>query len=537
MRRPLLALVALSAAAAVAASPAASVEAQAPKNGGTITVAQPFEPACLNPLLAKCANSSPSVGFGVEKAILPAFDVDARFRFRPRLVSGVTVSARPPYTLTYHIRPAARWNDGVPVTAADFVFTHQARLRQARSLSPGERAQLRQVRRVVAVGPKTVRVTLREPFSGWQRLFPNVLPRHVLAGQDLSKIWIDRVDDPKTGRPIGDGPFLIDGLQRGRTLTLIRNPAYWGPHLARLDRLVLRYDFDDPAAELENNRVDMALVMPAPLAAPFLRNPAFRVIAPPAAGYDHLAMNMRPGAGGHPALRNPLVRRALAYGIDRAAIVRAVDAIAPLQSVIYLAQSPYQHANWQRYRRRPALARALLARAGCKRGADGIYSCAGRRMSLRFVTSAGIPPRQAALGVVQLQLRTIGVEVVPTYVSQTVFFDTALTRGQFDVVLFGWVFDPDPSSAATIYSCRGADNYTGYCSTSVTQALTRASRMLDPAAQARVLNVADRMIAADVPVLPLIQLNPASVIRANVKGFVMPPYNPYADAENWWLER
>jgi peptide/nickel transport system substrate-binding protein len=506
-----------------------------PKSGGTIALNSPFEPACLNPLVSTCGPGNPDLVFPVEKVLEPAFDVDARFTFRPRLVSGVTVSHRPPFTLTYHIRREARWSDGVPVTAADFVFTHAATLAQASSFPPDEQALFRHVRRVTAVDAKTVRVTLREPFSGWHALFPNVLPVHVLKGQDLSKIWADGIDDPKTGDPIGSGPFLVESLERGKALTLVRNPRYWGAHLARVDRLVIRYDAADPVASLLQGDLDIAFQLPKPLVAPLLTNPDFRVVSPPAAGYDHLAF--RVGQGGPRVLRNPLIRRAIAYGIDREAVARAVAAKRPLQSIVYLVQSPNERPNWARYRPQPALARALLARAGCKRGTDGIFSCAGRRLSLRVVTSTGIPFRQVTIATIQGQLRKIGVEVVPSYVAQSAFIPNVVAKGRFEVALFGWQFDPDPADAAPIYSCRGIDNYTGYCSRSVSRALAQASRTLDPAAQARILNAADRSIASDVPVLPLFQINPPTVVRRSVKGFDVPPYNPFSDAENWWLDR
>jgi peptide/nickel transport system substrate-binding protein len=533
--RPTALLAAIAVTLLAVAGAGGAATQQTPKLGGTIVVAQPDEPACLNPLLATCVDSSASVSFAVEKVLLPAFDVDGRFRYRPRLVSGVTVSRTPPVTLTYHIRPQARWSDGVPVTAADFVFTHAALLKLASSLPQSERAQLEHVQRVTAVGTKTVRVTLREPFSGWQALFPNVLPQHVLQGADLSKIWVERVDDPKTGEPIGDGPFLVESLERSKALTLTRNPQYWGAHLARVDRLVLRYGFEDAVDSLMRGDLDMAFFMPAPSAARFRNEPAFRVVSPPSAGYEHLAMRL--GPGGHPALRNPLVRRALAYGIDRAAIVRAVAGPRePLQSVVFLVQSPYQRRNWQQYEQRPALAGRLLARAGCRRGVDGIYRCAGRRLSLRFVTSPVVPSRPIVMTTVQAQLRRVGVEVVPTYATPKAFFETILPRGHFDVALFGWFFDPNPAAATTIYACNSPDNYTGYCSRSVSRALDHASRMLDPAAQARILNAADRWIAGDAPVLPLYQGSPSAVVRTSVKAFVRLPYNPFADAENWWLD-
>ena len=292
----------------------------------------------------------------------------------------------------------------------------------------------------------------------------------------------------------------------------------------------------NPVPSLLKGDLDIAFPLPASLVAPLLKNPDFRVVSPPAAAYDHLAF--RVGAGGPPALRNPLVRRAIAYGLDRTAIAHAVGAKGPLQSIVYLVQSPYRRPNWARYRARPAYARSLLARAGCKRGADGIFSCAGRRLSLRFVTTSGIPPRQVILETVQAQLRKVGIEVVPTYIAPPALFGTVLPKGQFEVALFGWAFAPEPASvAAPLYSCGGVNNWTGYCSRSVSRAFAHASRTLDPAAQARILNAADRMIATDLPVIPLLQASPANVVRTSVKGFVKLPSNPYSDAENWWLDR
>ena len=78
-------------------------------------------------LLAKCAEGVEATRFITETVLQPAFDVSPQYTYRPRLVSDVDFTKKPPFTLTYHIRPAARWSDGVPVTARDFVFTHQRR--------------------------------------------------------------------------------------------------------------------------------------------------------------------------------------------------------------------------------------------------------------------------------------------------------------------------------------------------------------------------------------------------------------------------
>ena len=109
-----------------------------------------------------------------------------------------------------------------------------------------------------------------------------------------------------------------------------------------------------------------------------------------------------------------------------------------LNSAVYLTQSRYYEPNWSAYRYRPAEARRLLEQAGCRRGADGIFSCGGQRLSLRFVTTAGISSRAQALSLIQAQLRAAGVEVVPEFAAPGAFFGQILPQGAFDVALFSW---------------------------------------------------------------------------------------------------
>ena len=104
-----------------------------------------------------------------------------------------------------------------------------------------------EVRSVRAARREDGRVVLRSRLAGWRELFGDVLPRHALAGDDLASVWTDRIDNPKTGAPIGSGPFLVERWERGKQFTLRRNPRYWGPHPAYLDRLVVRFQVQGPA--------------------------------------------------------------------------------------------------------------------------------------------------------------------------------------------------------------------------------------------------------------------------------------------------
>ncbi|MBA2641592.1 MAG: peptide ABC transporter substrate-binding protein [Actinobacteria bacterium] len=527
----------------LAVSGAGGAGAQTPQRGGTVVFGPISAPRCLNPLVFTCGDAIPSLFWIIDKVLTPTFTVAPDFTLKPTLVSGVTYTKQPPFTVTYHIRPEARWSDGVPVTGQDFVFTHNA-IRRQLAADPGLGIHAR-VRSIRALDAKTVRVVLRARDAGWRSLFGIVLPRHALVGENLRRIWTDRIDNPKTGRPIGSGPFLVERWERGKQLTLVRNPRYWGPHSSYLDRLVIRFcqacTAPPPAevlAALRQGDVDFALSRDTGIVPELRRISGTRVLPTPSTGWEHLALRI--GPGGHPALRSKLVRRALAYGIDRVAIVRQLFGVIdpryqPSDSAAFLNTSRYYRPSWSGYRYRPDLARRLLEQAGCRRGGDGIYVCAGERLSLRFLTIAGGRLRERGLELMQSQLRQVGVEVRPAFATGAALFGQIIPRGEFDAVSF--VFFVTDHLGKDVFGCGGPQNFTGYCQRLVTSDLDQADRILAADQQARVLNRADRQIAKDVPVIPLYQVPFVLAYRTTVRNVVPAPNNLFWNAENWWLER
>ena len=530
---------ALAVALLVAVAGAGGSGAQAPQRGGTVVTLRPAqtEPACLNPL---------ACGGGFDPAVTQvlegAFETGPDLVVRPNLVSGVDIE-RNPFRLTYRIRPEARWSDGVPITAADFAFTHEklsAHLEDPDGIYD-------KVRRVRVLDRKTFQAVLREPYADWRRqLYAVVLPRHALAGLDVTKVWSDRIDSPRTGRPIASGPFLVETFERGERLTLVRNPRYWGPHTAYLDRFVHRFRQNplDPLDPLRRNEVDVALTLggnfvSAEVAREVRRLPGWRVATWPAAAAEHFAF--RVGPGGHPALGSPLVRRALAFGIDRVAIAREIQAEAPrsarrpLDSTGFLPSESSYRPNWSGYRYDVARARRLLAEAGCRQGADRIYSCAGERLRLRFVTTAGIAVRERVVELARAHLRAVGVEVEPVYASPGALFSQIAPSGNFDAILFAWV-----GFGGLVWPeswCGRDQNWTGYCDRLFTRDLQQVDRVVDPVQRARILNAADAKLARAVPVLPVVQPVVRGVIRATVRG-VYPGGSQFEfsqNSEDWWL--
>jgi peptide/nickel transport system substrate-binding protein len=516
---------------------------QSPHVGGTV-VFGPIapEPKCLNPLTPTRCSTGVLPSWILEKVLTPTFTVAPDLSLRPSLVSKATYTTKTPFIITYHIRPEARWSDGIPVSARDFVFTQQA----TRRYSDPDDWNRTEVRSVRAVDAKTVRVVLRNRFAGWRGLFGSVLPRHALRSEDLTKVWFDRIDNPKTGKPIGNGPFLVARWEPGKQLTLVRNPRYWGPHLAHLDRLVVRFfqGGAGPATQilegLRRGEVDFAATRVTDLIPDLRRIPGIRILGTSTDAWEHIVVRVLPQ--GHPALQDKRVRRALAYGINRVALVRALfgeldPSYQPSDSAVFLADHASYRPNWNGYRYRPAESRRLLEQAGCRRGTDGIYVCDGRRLRLRLLTLGNALQRERTVQLVQTQLRQAGVEVELGFTTGGALFNQILPSGDFDLTSFTTFVSADASGQKDLYGCGGSGNYSGYCQRLVTKDLDQADRILDADRRGVVLNRADRQLAKDVPVIPLYQFPNVLALRRTVKGVVVSPYNLLWNAEDWRLER
>ena len=209
---------------------------------------------------------------------------------------------------------------------------------------------------------------LRERFAGLARPVRRRPSLACAPGRGLSKVWIDRIDNPKTGRPIGSGPFLVERWERGKAAHARPEPPLLGaaPRLSRSARrplLILRCrrrPVGGSRAATDDGRLRLRRDTAARVGSPAIGVGRVRSRTP-AAGCEHFELRL--GPGGHPALKSKLVRQALAYGIDRAAIVTGVLRASSTrgtryESAVFLSQQRYYEPNWSRYRYRPALARA-----------------------------------------------------------------------------------------------------------------------------------------------------------------------------------
>lgn len=513
-------------------------------DGGRAVFGHEHEPVVLNPLLVE--GNLRSTVMATRPVLLGAYRLTPDFRYEPELLDGEAQTAGgtgdDPLTVTWRIREEARWSDGTPVTADDLAFTHRTMLNENWDIETVQRSGYDQVTATEIIDDKTWRATFAIPFAAYRSMFETVLPAHVLDGEDLNEVWNDGITDPATGDAIGNGPYLFGGWERGRQLTLVRNDAFWG-RPAHLEEITFRYA-DSPALLEQLGAGELDVYLPQqrlpPIHQRLRATPRIDVQVAPGPVWEHLSFNVD-----NALLAKPYVREAIARGIDRQGIVDALlgdtnpDATV-LQDPLYLENQAEHTPAFGDYAHDPEAAIRVLEDNGCTRkGGDGVFTCDGAQLSFRYLSTAGDEGRQQLFRMVRASLSEIGVAVVDEFVPPAEALRNRLPAGDFDIANFAWVGSPEPHRAGLIYTCDGALNHTGYCNEEVSSLIADGLRTIDPAERADRYHEAARLIAADLPLLPLYQYPETLAVGAKLGGVRLNPtqWGPTWNTSQWYRTR
>ncbi len=406
-----------------------------------------IEPDSLNPYLANALAAtrvdtlifSGLIRYGLNGRLLPDLATAV-----PSVANGGI--SRDLKTYTYHLDPRALWHDGVPVTAADVVFTWHEIMDPRNNVT--SRNGYDHIANVVAVDPHTVRISYREPYAPALNNFAagpsrkSILPKHVLEHEDFNTTDFNRA-------PIGSGPYQFVRWDHGSEVVLAAFPKYFRgraiipkieyrivPDTNTLFNEVRTHDLD--AAEIEASFVKLAQA-----------SPGIAVVEASTLGYRHLDFNTT-----HPGLDERDVRLALSYALDRDAIFNKIYfGIGDRTPGDQLVSTGWGDPHIPRYPHDPAKANAMLDRAGWKRGPDGIRTKGGQRLAFVMRSIAGQKPAEALEVEAQSDWQKIGVDLtIKNSPGATLFANGIgpLPAGDYDVGYYGFLREPDPDDSEMI---------------------------------------------------------------------------------------
>jgi peptide/nickel transport system substrate-binding protein len=211
------------------------VNPAAPKGGRLVQgVIGTFD--SVNPLIVKGLTIGSIRGYVIESLL--ARNYDEPFTLYGLLARSVETDADRSY-VTFTLDPNARFSDGKPVTVEDVIFSWALLRDKGR---PNYRTYYAKVAKVEAVGARSVRFDLSGANDRELPLILGlmpVLPKHAVNPATFEDTTFEPI--------IGSGPYIIGAVDPGRSLSLKRNPNYWGRDLpinrGQWNFDEIRYDF------------------------------------------------------------------------------------------------------------------------------------------------------------------------------------------------------------------------------------------------------------------------------------------------------
>ncbi len=427
-------------------------------------------------------------------------------------------------TYTFALRRGARWSNGDPVTADDFVygFRRAADPKTLSSyafiLSPIENAD------AIAAGelpPERIGVRALDDYSLEIKLV-HATP-YFLELLDHSTTYpvhrasVERYGDRFTrpGNHVSNGPFRLEEWVVQSHIKLVPNPYYWDNEHTVLKEIYF-YPTENVPAELQRyraNGLDYTYdVSTAELRWIKEKMPGELVIAPYLGSYYYGFNTTKP-----PFKDNAKLRRALSLAVDRNVIVGEIAAAGQLAAygwvppVQHYASQQMVEASWTQAQREQE-ARRLYAEAG--------YTAENPlRTELMFNTQED--HRRIAVAIAAMWRQVLGVETTLSNQEWKVYLDTRRQKIKTQVFRMGWIGDyNDAFTFAEMLRSTAGENDSGYANPEYDRLLDAAQAELDLDRRAALLEQAERIMLADMPIIPIYYYVSKHMIKPWVRGHV-----------------
>lgn len=441
-------------------------------------------------------------------------------------------------TYTFHLRPDAKWSDGEPVTAQDFVYAWRRVLTKA---SGAKNAPIlfaiqgaeefyndpaKDAVAITAIDDHTLQFTLKDRVVYMMQLLPFAVfypVREDVVAADPDG-W---TREPATY--IGTGPFRVAEFNFGKSTVLEKNPFYYEADSVSLDKLTFRL-VPDPATALaayEAGDVDGIERVP-PAEIPRLSStPGNGFMIVPALGTTYAFFN--------PA-QEPLddirVRQALSEAIDRQSIIDFVlqSADQPAMGLV----PPGMNVAGEDFREgtsdfglapsaRVEHAQELLAEAGYPNG-EGFPSTV-------FMTYSSPPVEKTLEAIQQMWKQNLGIDV-EIQASEWQVYYPEVQKIQYQIAQMGWGADyPHPMTFLDNFTSISPNNLAGWKNADYDELIEEAKTTSDPAASLEAMRKAEALLMEDMVILPMYYRNNYMMMKPYVEGFWRSPLNqPYFDA-------
>ena len=427
-------------------------------------------------------------------------------------------------TWTFHLRDA-KWSDGVPVTAGDFVYSYRRmlkpetaaiyayliyQLRNGVAISEGKAPA--EALGAKAVDDHTLVLTLEHPIPYLPELLKHVsffpVPKHAVEK------WGDAWIQPE--HFVSNGPYKLVSWQLGDYVRVAKNPQFYEADKVCIDRIDYYPTSDSIMAERRVKRGELDVNTS------FQSNRITRLRSQiPDAVRTHVSLAtsyIQLNGRDVPAFKDIRVRRALSESIDREFITDKLMRAGQIPAYAFI---PPGTANYSRtahtvwadlsFAQRQTQARQLLAAAGY-----------GPAHPLEVeIKSANSPDTLLLMQAVQADWAAIGIKAKLVQNESQIAF-TAYRARDFQIGSMSWYADYNDAMTflGILKSDTGAQNYGDYNNPAYDALLVASDHEADLTKRAALLGKAEQMILDEEAIIPLFYVVNRALVTPKITGWV-----------------
>jgi len=468
-------------------------------------------------------------------------------KFTPNLASKWAVSDDG-LTWTFDLASGGQWSDGKPITAADAAYTINTIRKYADSALSGttQASTVAGVTSAVAKDDHTLVVTYKVPSGTvlWTLARLNILPEHVWSqhegngGKDLTAF--------SNYPTVSGGPFVLTEFQKGDHVLAKRNAHYYRdePSIAGFG-LVTFKNTDALIQAAKNGQVDLAVNLPATAVAAFSGAAGVKLAEGPGAVMDTLYVNVNQKRPEHRELLDKAVREAMDLALSRKEIV---DTVWLGHAEAGSSFVPPSAGEWNDSSITPpeqdlAAANAKLDAAGYPRGADGIRSADGHRMSYQLITTTDNDAADREFKTMQKNFHDVGIEVKqasmdPNTASQAVTAPDGKAT-EYQLILWYAFGAIDFNFYSSLFLCSGIGSTNGdsYCNPEYDRIYKEANLTVDDSQRKQLEYQLQQLVFRDKPEFELDYRNIIEARSSGWDGFVMGPQGSFSSLNSTTLEQ
>jgi oligopeptide transport system substrate-binding protein len=416
---------------------------------------------------------------------------------------------------TFKLRDA-RWTDGKPVAASDFLYAwervlnpksgakyaqHLYHLKNGEEYNKGRLTDFTQVG-VKAVDPKTLQVTLKSPTAYFLDLtsFYTLYPVPKWALEAHGKDWV------KPGKIVSNGPFKLASWVPQKELVLERNPQHWDAASVKLSRVLFIPTDDVNTAYKQFLAGDSDWIPTVPPSQIDAAKSRSEYYVSPYLGTYYFRLNVTKAP-----VNDVRVRRALSLAVDREALTTYVTKAGEVPHSGFVPAGLRGYEGPRGVAFDPAAAKRLLAEAG--------YSDGKGFPKTELVYNTNELHRVITQAVQQMWKEHLGIQVDLVNVEWKVYL---ARQGSLDYQISraGWIGDyVDPNTFLEMWTTGGGNNQTGWSNTRYDELIDQAARTVSATDRMHAMHDAEKILLDEAPVLPLFTYVNKGMLSKKVAGW------------------